>query len=108
MYVFYVWKYVCIYVCMYTCMHVCMYVCMYVCMHDKICSNKRESAYSLTQIVSQDKEEYKVTFTEKGQKVEERIKIDKKKQTETFHVPSHSDIDGADIIHDFKQVSTKY
>ena len=38
-------------------------------------------------------------------KVEEKVKIDQKKQTERFHVPSYNDKDEADIIFDFKQVT---
>ena len=37
--------------------------------------------------------------------MEERIKIDKKKQTERFHVPAHNEVDEADIIFDFKKVT---
>jgi len=56
----------------------------------------------------QEKEKYKVTATEDGQKVIETINIDKKKQTETFHVPSFNNLDEADIIHDFKRNLSMY
>ena len=52
----------------------------------------------------QEKEEFKITVTEKGTKVEERIVIDKKKNTERFHVPSHNGADEADVLNDFNQV----
>ena len=45
-----------------------------------------------------------MTVTEKGTKVEERIVIDKKKNTERFHVPSHNGADEADVLNDFNQV----
>jgi len=56
----------------------------------------------------QEKEKFKVTSAEDGQKVTETITIDKKKQTETFHVPPFKNLDEADIIHDFKMNLSMY
>lgn len=44
--------------------------------------------------------------TEDGKDYEEEVKIDTKKETETFHVPKTSpDQEEADIVLDFKKVS---
>ena len=47
---------------------------------------------------------YKLRVKEEGKEYEEKITIDKDKQTETFHVDAHGQSEEADLISDFKQV----
>ena len=49
--------------------------------------------------------DYDVQFKESGTQYTEKIKVDTDKQTELFKVPAHNDVDGSNILHDFKAVS---
>ena len=47
---------------------------------------------------------YKLRVKKEGQEHEEKITIDKDKQTESIHVDAHGQNEEADIISDFKRV----
>ena len=47
---------------------------------------------------------YKLRVKEQGEEYEEKITIDKDKQTETIHVEAHGQSVEADVISDFKRV----
>ena len=47
---------------------------------------------------------YKLRVKEHGEEYEEKITIDKDKQTETSHVDAHGQSVEADVISDFKRV----
>ena len=49
--------------------------------------------------------DYDVQFKESGTQYTEKIQVDTNKQTELFKVPAHNDVDGSNILHDFKAVS---
>ena len=51
---------------------------------------------------------YKLQVKEEGQEYEEKITIDKDKETESFHVDAHGESQEADFINDFKRVITFY
>ncbi|XP_066027433.1 uncharacterized protein [Pocillopora verrucosa] len=46
--------------------------------------------------------DYDVQFKESGTQYTEKIQVDTNKQTELFKVPAHNDVDGSNILHDFK------
>ena len=48
---------------------------------------------------------YDVQFNESGTQYTEKIQVDTDKQTESFKVPAHNDVDGRKILHDLKAVS---
>lgn len=49
--------------------------------------------------------DYDVQFKESGTQYTEKIQVNTDKQTELFKVPAHNDVDGSNILHDFKAVS---
>ncbi|RMX57828.1 hypothetical protein pdam_00022695 [Pocillopora damicornis] len=48
---------------------------------------------------------YDVQFNESGTQYTEKIQVDTDKQTESFKVPAHNNVDGSKILHDFKASS---
>ena len=48
--------------------------------------------------------DFVVHINEAGEEYNERIEVDKDKQTEFFQVPAHPGVDRSDVLNDFKQV----
>ena len=66
-------------------------------------------AYFLT--LNDEVSEYKVKVKDGDKDLDETIKIDTKKKTETFHIASNGDTSPSapgevDVVYDFKQVSS--
>ena len=60
--------------------------------------------FSTSLLISQA-ERYLLHVEEEGTKFDEEIDIDDKKEVETFKVPRHNKVVGADFMNDFKIVS---
>ncbi|XP_022794587.1 uncharacterized protein LOC111333310 isoform X2 [Stylophora pistillata] len=57
---------------------------------------------SATDSTSKKVSDYDVQFKESGTQYTEKIQVNRDKQTELFTVPAHNDVDGSNILHDFK------
>ncbi|PFX23146.1 hypothetical protein AWC38_SpisGene12296 [Stylophora pistillata] len=57
---------------------------------------------SATDSTSKKVSDYDVQFKESGTQYTEIIQVNRDKQTELFTVPAHNDVDGSNILHDFK------
>ena len=49
--------------------------------------------------------DFTLHISEAGQEYNEKIEVDRNKQTELFQVPAHPGVDRSDTLHDFKKVS---
>ena len=51
--------------------------------------------------------DFNVHISEAGENYNEKIEVDRDKQTELFEVPAHPGVDRSDVLHDFKQVRSE-
>ena len=59
----------------------------------------------LIYVFSPQPEHFTLAVNERGTTFEERIEIDEKEETALFRVPAHNQVDGAEILNDFRLVS---